>query len=168
MIAPTLPLTLRQMETADLPQVVAIERASFTLPWSEGSFRSDLTSNTAARLVVAEQEGRVIGYVGYWMIVDEAHISTLAVAPDDRRRGIGRTLLRAAWISARAEGAQQMTLEVRASNHAAQDLYRSLGFSEVGRRRRYYQDNLEDAVLMTRSEPRAGSNSGAEEDRAEP
>lgn len=168
MIAPALPVTFRKMKTADLSQVIVIERASFSLPWSEGSFRSDLTSNTAARLLVAEQASRVIGYVGYWMIVDEAHVSTLAVAPDDRRQGIGRALLRAAWTSAVAEGAREMTLEVRASNHAAQELYRGIGFLEVGRRRRYYQDNQEDAVLMTRTVSRTEPVARAEEDRAEP
>lgn len=142
-------VVLRLMTIADLPAVMAIERSSFSLPWSEGSFRSDLTTNPAASLIVAERDGRVVGYVGIWKVLDEAHISTLAVAPETRGEGIGEALMQAAMRSAAAAGAVEMTLEVRDSNQPAQWLYRRLGFEVVGRRRRYYKDNLEDAVLMT-------------------
>jgi ribosomal-protein-alanine N-acetyltransferase len=145
---------LRAMTLDDVPAVAAIDRASFSLPWSEGNFRSDLSGNPAAHLIVAERPARdgrgIAGYVGYWLIIDEAHLSTLAVEPASRRQGIGRRLLQQAMRLAARQGAQMMTLEVRLSNEAAQELYRQLGFRTVGRRRRYYRDNLEDALLMTR------------------
>lgn len=147
-------LILRTMRLDDVPAVAAIDRASFTLPWSEGSFRSDLTTNSAANLIVAEMaDGKgasVAGYIGYWLVIDEAHLSTLAVAPSLRRRGIGERLLEEAMRRAVRQGAEMMTLEVRVSNEAAQRLYEKYGFQLVGRRSRYYKDNLEDALLMTR------------------
>ena len=142
------------MTLDDVPAVAAIDRASFTLPWSEASFRSDLTANPAATLIVAERPGGnggpVAGYAGYWLVIDEAHLSTLAVDPGQRRRGIGQELLEEAMRHAVRQGAQMMTLEVRVSNEPARRLYEKLGFRIVGRRRRYYKDNLEDALLMTR------------------
>ena len=147
-------LVVRKMTVDDVPAVAAIDRASFSLPWSEGSFRSDLTANPAAHLIVAERpagNGRPIaGYAGYWLVIDEAHLSTLAVDPELRRQGIGRELLQVAMRQAARQGAQLMTLEVRVSNEPAKQLYEKLGFRVVGRRRRYYKDNLEDALLMTR------------------
>lgn len=141
------------MTEADIPAVVAIDRRSFPVPWSERSYRFELLENPAALLLVAEataEPGRpVVGYVGLWLLGEEAHISTLAVDPAYRRRGIGRRLLRAALERAAAAGAQAVTLEVRVSNAAAIALYRSFGFQEVGVRRGYYRDNGEDALLMT-------------------
>jgi len=152
----TLPpgIVLRGMRLDDVPAVAAIDRESFPLPWSESSFRHDLTANPAAHLIVAEDASggvrRIAGYAGYWLVVDEAHLSTLAVAPAWRRRGVGEHLLRHAMDLAARQGAGMMTLEVRVSNVAARTLYRKLGFRVVGRRRQYYKDNLEDAILMTR------------------
>lgn len=147
-------LRIRGMTVSDIPAVVAIDRASFPLPWSEASFRSELTSNEAAHLLVAElAEDRlthIAGYAGYWLVVDEAHLSTLAVHPERRRRGIGRRLLVEAMLQAASQGADMMTLEVRSSNEEARRLYIRHGFEIVGRRPRYYKDNHEDAVLMTR------------------
>jgi ribosomal-protein-alanine N-acetyltransferase len=139
------------MTLADVPQVAAIDRASFPLPWSEASFRSDLDRNPAARLIVAAEGERIVGYAGFWLVVDEAHLSTLAVHPEWRRQGLGDRLLREAMRDAAANGAEMMTLEVRPSNRAARRLYEKHGFQEVGRRPRYYKDNLEDAILMTRT-----------------
>jgi ribosomal-protein-alanine N-acetyltransferase len=141
------------MTLDDVPSVVAIEKRSFPLPWSENSFRSDLTTNSAAHLLVAEQKNgagrRIAGYAAYWLVVDEAHLSTLAVDPELRRQGIGERILRDAMLHAARNGADMMTLEVRVSNEAARRLYEKLGFRVVGRRPRYYKDNLEDAILMT-------------------
>jgi ribosomal-protein-alanine N-acetyltransferase len=113
-------LVLRTMTLDDVPAVAAIDRVSFALPWSEGSFRSDLTTNPAANLIVAERpngkRAAVAGYVGYWLVIDEAHISTMAVDPGLRRRGIGERLLKEARHRAAREGAELMTLEVRVSN----------------------------------------------------
>lgn len=149
-------LRIRPMTPDDIPAVVAIDRASFPLPWSEASFRSELTANEAAHLIVAElgedPSSKVAGYAGFWLVVDEAHLSTLAVHPDLRRRGIGDRLLVEAMHQAASRGAEMMTLEVRPSNDEARRLYARHGFHVVGRRPRYYKDNQEDAVLMTRSD----------------
>ncbi len=154
------------MTEADIPAVVAIDRRSFPVPWSERSYRFELLENPAALLLVAEATGDpgrlVVGYVGLWLLGEEAHISTLAVDPGYRRRGIGRQLLQAALDRATAAGAQAVTLEVRVSNAPAIALYRSFGFRQVGVRRGYYRDNREDALLMTwyreeaAQEPRGG------------
>ena len=149
---------IRAMTLADIPEVVAIDRLSFSLPWPERSYRYELTENVAARLLVAEgpasPRARVVGYVGLWLLVDEAHISTIAVHPTERGRGIGEALLLAVLDLAARIGAEMATLEVRASNAAAQTLYRKHGFGVVGRRLGYYKDNQEDAVLMTYPELR--------------
>ena len=144
---------IRRMTVDDLPGVVEIDRQSFPIPWPERTYRYELKENSSAHLFVASDSGgassEVIGYVGYWMLVDEAHISTIAVHPDYRRRGLGEQLLLAALRHALKLGAVEATLEVRASNLAAQNLYRKYGFEEVGQRQHYYRDNGEDAILMT-------------------
>lgn len=141
------------MTLDDLPAVMEIDRLSFTLPWPERSFRFELTGNDASHLIVAESsvggEELLAGYLGYWQLVDEMHISTLAVHPEMRGRGIGERLLQAGLEQAWIQGAEMSTLEVRPSNEAAIALYRKYGFELVGRRRAYYQDNNEDALLMT-------------------
>lgn len=143
---------IRPMRLEDLEAVVTIERLSFTLPWSERAYRYELTENAAARLWVAEEAGQVVGMLVLWLILDEAHIATLAVHPAHRQRGIARRLLLQALRSAWQEGARQAFLEVRQSNLAAQRLYQQLGFEISGRRPRYYRDNNEDALLMTLKE----------------
>lgn len=145
-------LEIRPMRLTDLEAVVTLDRLSFTLPWSERSFRYELTENPAARAWVAEKEGQVVGMLLLWLIVDEVHIATLAVHPEHRQQGIARRLLLQALRSAWEEGARQAFLEVRVSNLAAQHLYRQLGFEVSGRRARYYRDNNEDALLMTLKE----------------
>jgi len=140
---------IRAMGLDDIPQVMVIDRLSFPLPWSENSFRKELTENEHAYFFVAEAQGSLVGFVGYWYIVDECHISTLAVHPAQRGQGIGDLLLAAVLRHALTLGAALATLEVRESNVAAQTLYRKYGFEVVGRRRRYYRNNDEDALLMT-------------------
>jgi ribosomal-protein-alanine N-acetyltransferase len=141
------------MTLEDLPTVLQIDRMSFPTPWSERSYRFELQENPAANLLVAdlvdESTESVIGYVGFWLIADEVHISTLAVHPDQRRRGVGEQLLLAALNYAVRCNADIATLEVRVSNQAAIDLYHKHKFKIVGRRTRYYHDNNEDALLMT-------------------
>jgi len=147
------PIAIRGMTLDDLPEVLAIDGLSFPNPWPERSYRYELTENRASTLLVADREEdgrrRVVGYLGYWLIADEVHISTLAVHPDHRATGVGRRLLQNGLQSARSRGAQMATLEVRPSNQVAIDLYRSFGFVVVGRRAGYYRDNAEDALLMT-------------------
>ena len=149
----TLPATIRPMAIDDIPAVVAIDRMSFTLPWPERSYRYELMDNPASWFFVAELEAeedtRILGYVGFWLIADEVHVSTIGVHPDFRRQGIGDRLLRTALEKAKQFGAEMATLEVRASNDGAIQLYQRYGFEIVGRRRDYYHDNHEDAILMT-------------------
>ncbi len=140
---------IRKMQIEDLEQVVAIDQASFSLPWPARSFRYEVLENPAARNWVAESEGRVVGMIVLWFIVDEAHIATLATHPEFRRQGIAQQILIHALQSAAGEGAHRSFLEVRAGNLAAQAMYRKYGFVEDGRRQAYYKDNGEGAILMS-------------------
>jgi ribosomal-protein-alanine N-acetyltransferase len=145
-------LVMRVMTIDDLPEVMEIDRLSFPTPWSRRSFDYELNDNPASCLRVAEIRGNapgIAGFAGLWMLLDEAHISTLAVHPDLRWRGIGGMLLRDVIEQALGLDASLVTLEVRESNQAAIQLYRNHGFEAVGRRVRYYKDNQEDAILMT-------------------
>ena len=144
-------LLVRRMRVEDVPTAHEIDKLSFTLPWPERSLRFEVSDNPAARCWVTEQGGRIVGMLILWMIIDEAHIATLAIHPEFRRQGIAEQLLLTALEEAHAEGAQTALLEVRAGNEAAQTLYRKYGFETVGHRKRYYKDNNEDAVLMTLS-----------------
>jgi ribosomal-protein-alanine N-acetyltransferase len=144
-------LTIRAMTLDDIDAVCRIDRASFPTPWPERSYRFELTRNPAAQLLVADRNGGsdgVVGYVGMWFIVDEAHISTLAVDPGCRGMGFGARLLADALTFAAGRGVRKTTLEVRVSNHAAIQLYRKFGFEIVGRRKAYYRSNQEDAHIM--------------------
>jgi ribosomal-protein-alanine N-acetyltransferase len=142
-------LVIRRMTVEDVPAAHEIDVSSFTLPWPERSFRFEVTDNPASRCWVADLDGRVVGMLVLWMIVDEAHIASLAMHPGFRRRGIAKQLLVVALDKAYAEGARAALLEVRAGNEAARNMYQKFGFEEVGRRERYYKDNHEDAILMT-------------------
>ncbi len=142
-------LSIRKMILNDLKKVVEIDRASFSLPWPERSFRFELEENLASRSWVAELDKQIVGMVVAWFIVDEIHIATIATHPDFRRRGIGRDLLLHTLQSAKEEGAITSFLEVREGNIYAQEMYRKFGFVEDGRRKGYYKDNGEDAILMS-------------------
>ena len=156
------------MEQADISQVTEIDRLSFPVPWGSTSYEYELTENRAAHFIVAVDPsagpwrpkwlgrlmGRrpartVIGYAGFWLVVDEAHIGAIAIHPDRRGQGWGERLLVNLLQRAIEHGAASATLEVRASNHVAQSLYRKYGFEDVGRRKEYYLDNKEYALLMT-------------------
>ncbi len=139
---------IRHMTLEDVPTVHEIDMLSFSLPWPERSFRFELTENPVTRGWVAESGGRIAAMLVLWLIVDEAHIATIATHPDFRRQGIGERLMIAALLSARAEGAARAFLEVRAGNAGALALYEKYGFVVAGVRLRYYKDNNEDAILM--------------------
>jgi ribosomal-protein-alanine N-acetyltransferase len=142
-------LALDRMRPEDLDEVLAIERASFTMPWSRGAFLYEMQQNRAARCwVTREDDAHVVGYLCLWEVADEVHITNVAVRPDARRQGIARGLLRAVLDDARARGFHVVVLEVRPSNHQALALYESFGFRAVGRRRGYYYDTGEDALVM--------------------
>jgi ribosomal-protein-alanine N-acetyltransferase len=136
------------MRSEDLDEVVAIERLSFTLPWSRGAFLYEMEQNRVARCFVMRDGTRVVGYVCLWEIGDEVHVTNIAVHPDIRRRGIGRTLLTSVIDEARQHGARVVALEVRPSNEDARSLYDAFGFRVVGRRKGYYYDTGEDALVM--------------------
>lgn len=142
-------VVIRRMTVEDIPAVIALDQLSFTLPWPERSFRYELTENEASRCWVAEVDGRVAGMIVNWLLVDEVHVATIATHPDFRRRGIARKLLAHSLRTLMGEGAVSSFLEVRESNAAAQDMYRKFGYEVVGRRKGYYKDNNEDAILMT-------------------
>ena len=139
---------IRRMALPDVEAVAAIERDTFARPWSAEAFRQELERNVAARYLVAEREGRILGYAGAWIILDESHITNIAVEAPARGQGIGRELTRALLEYLSNLGAAYATLEVRVSNERAQRLYESLGFIRVGKRKKYYEDNGEDAWLM--------------------
>ncbi len=142
-------VTFRRMRLDDIPAVHAIDVLSFSLPWPERSFHYEVKENPAARSWVAEADGRIAAMLVLWLIVDEAHIATLATHPDFRRRGIGERLMLTALAAAREEDAKRAFLEVRAGNLGARALYRKYGFSVDSVRPRYYKDNNEDAILMS-------------------
>jgi len=150
---PAQSLIIRRMAVGDLEQVTAIDNQSFSLPWPERSFRYEVLENQASRPWVAEIEEngvrRIAAMAVIWLIIDEAHLATIAVRPDYRRRGIAQKLLATALLAAYAEGARKVFLEVRRGNTAAQAMYEQFGFAVDGVRPRYYQDNHEDALLMS-------------------
>jgi [ribosomal protein S18]-alanine N-acetyltransferase len=142
-------LTIRRMTVDDIPSVLDLDQKSFSLPWPERSFRFELTDNPASRCWVAELDGKVVGMIVVWLIVEEAHVATFATHPDFRRQGIAKRLLSFTLQQLIKEGARSSFLEVRESNIPAQEMYRKFGYEETGRRKRYYKDNDEDAILMT-------------------
>ena len=145
-------ITIDIMRREDLEQVLAIEHASFSMPWSKNLFLSEFRSPGVLSLMVAltnDPVRVVVGYIVFWLIEDEMHILNLAVAHAFRRKGIARSLVMAAIRRAYTKGAGRAFLEVRASNEAAQKLYSNLGFTGTSMRRDYYDAPLEDAVIMT-------------------
>jgi len=142
-------LRIRPMTVVDLPAVQLIERSSFTTPWPPQAYRQELEANRLAAYLVGEIGEEIVAYGGIWLMVDEAHITTFAVHPGYRRRGIGERLLISLLDLSIARRAREATLEVRLSNLAARRLYEKYGFRPVGIRPRYYSDNQEDALIMT-------------------
>lgn len=140
---------IEPMTVADLAEVHRIEYASFSVPWPDEAYQSELTGNRLASYLVARVNDEIVAFAGIWMMVDEAHITTFAVAPSWRKQRIGETLLISLLDLAIARHAREATLEVRLSNLPARRLYEKFGFRPVGVRARYYSDNGEDALIMT-------------------
>ena len=140
-------LRFEPLASEHIPAVVEIEKVSNPSPWSEVSFRKEL-DNPQSVFLVALSGSRVVGFGGMWLVIDEAHITTLAVAADSRKAGIGRALMLELLSRAAAKGMLCSTLEVRASNEPAIRLYESLGYRATARRKAYYPENREDAVVM--------------------
>ena len=154
MFQPPHPFHLRPLTVADLPTVLAIEQHSFPTPTKEATYRYELLENQLAQyrglvMYSGSERERLVGYAGTWLLVDEVHISIIAVDPALRRQGLGELLLLDLLYMAVTQEAALVTLEVREGNLAAQQLYSKYGFAVVGRRRGYYRDTGEDAVLMT-------------------
>lgn len=162
------------MHLGDVPQVVELDRLCFPTPWPANSYRYELSENSRSQMFTLSVPGselatndnglsnwlnrmrygsvegeRVIGYSGFWHVVDEAHISTIGVHPDWRGQSLGELLVFAMLRQSIRLGARLTTLEVRISNMLAQNLYYKYGFEIVGRRKGYYRDNREDAWLMS-------------------
>jgi ribosomal-protein-alanine N-acetyltransferase len=144
------PPEIRRLTYADLPQVIAIERRAFPTPWSLAMFVLELSKSSGVSLAVLV-DGRIAGYVVCSRYADVWHVMNVAVAPEHRRAGLGHALLR--HLLAEVGEDASLTLEVRRTNHAAMRLYERLGFKTAGVRRRYYQDNGEDALVMWRNLP---------------
>jgi len=146
---PPVRLRVGPMTLDDLPAIHRIEEASFSVPWPDEAYRSEIQANRLASYLVVRTDDAVIAYGGIWLMVDEAHITTFAVDPAWRRQRVGETLLLALLDLAVARRAREATLEVRLSNLPARRLYEKYGFRPVGLRPRYYSDNGEDALIMT-------------------
>lgn len=141
-------IVMHNMTSRDIPDVLKIEKLSFATPWSKEAFENEVCRNLCARYQVACLDGRVIGYGGMWVILDEGHITNIAVHPSYRGMGAGNMIVEALIRIAKAEGVKSMTLEVRRTNLIAQKLYEKYGFTAEGVRPRYYGDNGEDAIIM--------------------
>ena len=154
-------LVIRPMQASDLEQVLVIDQASFTLPWPASAYRFEMYENPNSQLWVAETQSAdgsslVIGMSVVWLILEEAHIATIAVRPQYRGQGIAQYLMKASLAGAIRQGCTQATLEVREGNLPAQRLYSRFGFQLAGIRPRYYRDNNEDAWIMTATNLDAG------------
>lgn len=142
-------ITITPMTVADLEAVIRIEKSAFEQPWTEHSFRTELVKNDLAYYLVAKVGDSVAGYGGIWVIINEAHLTTLAVDHDCRRLGVASAMLQALIEKAFTMGARRITLEVRPSNSAARSLYKKFGFTTRGLRKNYYID--EDGLVMYKS-----------------
>lgn len=139
--------TIDVMTTEDIPELVALDKTAFPKPWSENMFLNEIR-NESARYWVIRTEGKVTGYGGFWIIAGECHITNIAVHEDFRHVGQGRAMMEHLIAMAKLYGAHGITLEVRPSNAVALNLYRNHGFVQEGRRKHYYEDNKEDALIM--------------------
>lgn len=143
-------ITIRSMKLEDIATICEIEIEAFATPWSEAAFYNELVSNHFAHYIVLQHTGtdEIIGYGGMWVVMDEAHVTNVAIREHWRGRKLGELLMRELQRMALERGADKMTLEVRVTNEIAQNLYRKLGFVPSGIRPRYYSDNDEDALIM--------------------
>lgn len=144
-------VTTRDMVLNDVDNVIDIEKQCFPTPWSAYAFSCEILDNTFANylvLVSSENPKEILGYAGMWVILDEAHITNIAIAPQYRGKGLGEFLLLSLFERALKKEATAITLEVRVSNAPALKLYERIGFTKEGIRKRYYEDNNEDGIIM--------------------
>jgi len=166
-MAERLPFVVQPMTLTDVDQVIQIEKVVFGTPWSARAFRFEIVENKHSTMLVVRANGQpaspprwllrwlkrpapqpVLGYGGFWLLVDDAHVANIAVAPDWQGRGLGELLLLSMLQQGAEQGARRATLEVRVSNETAQGLYTKYGFEITSRRKQYYADNGEDAYIM--------------------
>ena len=171
-------IVIRRMHIGDVDAVTEIETAVFPRPWTRADFVKEMTQNKCARYLVAESDGALVAYAGAWVVLDECHITNIAVAEEERGHGYGEKLITALMQYVSNLGAAWADLEVRVSNERAQHLYAKAGFISIGKRKRYYEDNGEDAFLMVcehmpeadpdfEEPPHPGSASGGNSGEAE-
>lgn len=144
-------LIIRNAEERDIKSMAELDIICFTEPWSEEAFKSEIMENDRAFYIVAENNGKIVGYAGLWAILDEGHITNVAVAPEFRRKGIGRSIINTLLEVNEKNGLNSFTLEVRESNFPAQALYEEFKFKPAGVRKGYYLDNGENAIIMWRT-----------------
>ena len=142
-------ITYRKMTLEDIDQVLKIEEEAFTVPWTREAFEHEMTTNLYSYYIVAEtNEKEIVGYCGMWIVLDESHITNVAVSERMRGHKIGEGLIREAFRIVQEQEVVLMTLEVRVSNDIAKNLYYKLGFQDGGIRKNYYTDTQEDALVM--------------------
>ncbi len=144
-------LLIRGIVEDDIDEIVEIEKECFPTPWSRDAFLTEIRENKLAKYLVVEIDGEVAGYGGMWLILNEGHITNIAVREKYRGLGIGNRILEGLIYYCASKNIQNMTLEVRKSNIVAQNLYKKYKFVEYGVRPRYYADNNEDALIMWRT-----------------
>ena len=144
-------LIIRNAEERDVKEMAELDLICFADPWSEESFRNEILTNERAFYIAAEIDGKLAGYAGLWAILDEGHITNVAVSPEYRRKGVGKAIVGTLIEVAEENGLNSFTLEVRESNLPAQGLYEQFGFKSAGVRKGYYIDNGENAIIMWRS-----------------
>ncbi|MCG3421262.1 ribosomal protein S18-alanine N-acetyltransferase [Oceanobacillus sp. GSFE11] len=141
-------ITIRKMEIADVDQVMEVERVSFTTPWTTDIFYQEIVDNQYAYYYVIEWNGRIVGYVGTWVVLEDAQVTNIAIMPELRGNKLGEKLFQYMLLQIKLIGATRLSLEVRESNIPAQKLYRKFGLVPGGIRKNYYTDNQEDAIVM--------------------
>nr|WP_163970898.1 ribosomal protein S18-alanine N-acetyltransferase [Oceanobacillus halotolerans] len=139
---------IRKMEIADIEQVMKVEEASFDSPWTKEMFYQELSENNHAHYLVLQMDKEVIGYVGLWIVLDDAQVTNIAIMPDYRGKGLGKMLFQYTLHYVINLGVKRLSLEVRVSNIVAQRMYRRFGLVPGGIRKNYYKDNQEDALVM--------------------
>lgn len=140
-------MIIREMQSSDIPIILEIEKESFSSPWNEEAFQNEL-SNPMTHYYVWEENGQAVGYIGFWKVFEEAHITNIAFALSERGQGKGTRLIAHVMEQAKSMGILAMTLEVRESNEIARKVYQKNGFREVGIRKDYYTKPLENALIM--------------------
>ncbi|MUK88530.1 ribosomal-protein-alanine N-acetyltransferase [Ornithinibacillus sp. L9] len=141
-------LSIRKMELSDISQVMEVETRSFESPWTEDIFYQEIVKNKHAHYYVMLIEKKIVGFVGVWIVFDDAQITNIAILPELRGNKLGEKLFRFTMQQAIGMGVERLSLEVRASNTVAQRLYRKFGLVAGGIRKNYYSDNNEDAIVM--------------------